>query len=330
MKNAMLIVGLTIILGGLFTYNKSLVTEKETILKEFNNNHLLDAKGNINLTEIEAQKETLSEEVNALLKEEDMTIETFAEDINKLKKNNSELMSKLTNLNTEVSKLNSSKDSLVSEYIVLNNQYQLVLQAREEEIRRNTIMIIYVPTINQYPNYPTGCESVALTILLNYYGIDVTPDDIIANLKKGTIPYDEKGIRYGGNPDVEFVGSPYLSNSYGVYNNPIADVANVYKSGVIVGSGMDFEEVLALVKNNHPVIVWTSMNLAIPYISDSWIYKNTGEKINWKAGEHAVVIVGYNDENVIISDPLSGSNRYQSRSVFESRYNYYGRLAVYY
>ena len=93
---------------------------------------------------------------------------------------------------------------------------------------------------------------------------------------------------------------------------------------------MPFSEVLDLVKNGHPVIVWTSMNLAMPYISNSWVYKPTGEKINWKAQEHAVVIVGYNDNSVIISDPLRGQIRYQTRSTFESRYNYYGRLAVYY
>ena len=93
---------------------------------------------------------------------------------------------------------------------------------------------------------------------------------------------------------------------------------------------MAFEEVLDLVKNNRPVLVWTSMNLALPYLSKSWIYKPTGETITWKAQEHAVVVAGYNDEFVVISDPLTGTLRYQSRSTFESRYNYYGGMAVYY
>ena len=330
MKNIVPIFILTFILGILFTYNKNIIKEKESLLKEFNDNHLLDARGNINLTEIEAQKEILSTEVSAILKEKDATLETFSEDIDKLKAGNDELVTELTNLSTQLTKLNIRKDSLISEYTVLNNQYQNALAEKEAELRRNTVMISNIPTINQYPNYPTGCESVALTILLNYYGIDVTPDNIIAALKKGDLPYQENGVRYGGNPSLEFIGSPYLSNSYGVYNNPLADVANIYKPGVITRSDMPFAEVLELVKENHPVIVWTSMNLALPYISDSWIYKPTSEKINWKAQEHAVVLIGYNDENVIISDPLIGSIRHQSRSVFESRYNYYGRLAVYY
>ena len=51
---------------------------------------------------------------------------------------------------------------------------------------KNIFYITGVPLINQYPNYPRGCETVALTILLNYYGIMVTPDDIISVLPKTT------------------------------------------------------------------------------------------------------------------------------------------------
>ena len=330
MKKYIVIIILIIILGGIFTYNKHLIKEKESLLKELNELNLLDANGKPNLSAIKREKQTISDEVTNLLKEENMTIETFNEDITRLKENNDELMEKLTNLSTKVSKLNNSKDSLISEYTILNNEYESQQKQREAEIIKNTIMIDNVPMISQYPNYPTGCESVALTILLKYYGIDVTPDNIIANLKKGDKPYKENGIEYGGNPNLEFIGSPYQSDSYGVYNNPIVEVAQLYKPGAVVRTGMAFEEVLDLVKNKRPVIVWTSMHLALPYISDSWIYKPTGETINWKAQEHAVVVVGYNDENVIISDPLTGTIRYQTRSTFESRYNYYGKMAVYY
>ena len=330
MKKIILVIILTIALLGIFTYNKYLIDDKENMLKEFNKLNLLDVNGNVNLSEIETEKEILSKEVTNLLKEENMTTETFDEDMNKLKETNDELMNNLTNLSNKVSKLNVNKDNLISEYTVLNNEYEELKRQREEELRRNTIIISNVPTINQYPNYPTGCESVALTILLKYYGVNVTPDNVIASLKKGDKPYKENDVQYGGNPNIEFVGSPYQSDSYGVYNNPIVEVAQTYKPGAIVRTGMAFEEIIDLVNHGRPVIAWTSMNLALPYISDSWIYKPTGEKINWKAQEHAVVVIGYNDENIIISDPLTGTVRYQSRKTFESRYNYYGRMAVYY
>ena len=70
--------------------------------------------------------------------------------------------------------------------------------------------------------------------------------------------------------------------------------------------------------------------MAIPYISDSWIYKPTGDKINWMANEHALVVVGYNQSQVIVVDSLKGITRYYDKSVFKSRYNTYGKKAVYY
>ena len=48
------------------------------------------------------------------------------------------------------------------------------------------------------------------------------------------------------------------------------------------------------------------------------------------ANEHALVVVGYNNNQVIVSDSLTGSIRYYNKGVFESRYNTYGKRAVYY
>ena len=334
MGNKLMNVGLVflsgLILAFLISYNKFLYNEKEQQLDLFNDSNVLDMNGNVNLSGVKKERDNLRDEVNTLFLDNGITFGDYEKDINKIREENEELVLIMQNLNKEINDLNSKKDTLVSQYTVLNNNYQLVLKEKEEEIRRNTVMINGVPTINQYPNYPTGCESIALTILLRYYGVNVSADTIISSLKKGDIPYYDNNVRYGGNPEIEFIGSPYSYDSYGVYNGPIADVANQFKAGATVRSGMPFDEVLNLVKNNVPVIVWTSMNLAVPYVTNSWIYKPTGETINWKSQEHAVVLIGYNNDNVIISDPLRGSIRYQSRSVFESRYNYYGKRAVYY
>jgi len=178
--------------------------------------------------------------------------------------------------------------------------------------------------------YPTGCESASLTVLLKYWGLNINMSSVVSRLPKGSLPYYEGGVRYGGNPYVEFVGTPSSYSSYGVYEKPIIQVANSFKSGVIDGTGMSLNQVLEIVREGRPVIVWVSMNMAVPYISTSWIYKPTGEKISWMANEHALVVVGYNKNQVIVSDSLTGSIRYYNKGVFESRYNTYGKRAVYY
>lgn len=304
----------------------------DKLTSDFDKDNLYDVNGDIKLDEIKNKKANLEDEITALLKND--VNSDYLTYISNVKDNNSETSKEIDKLYGEVTELSETKKILEAEYNTLNGKYQAMLLARKpintEQIEKSTVLISNVPTISQYPNYPTGCESVALTLLLRYYGVDVSVDSIISNLSKWDLPYEENGILYGGNPETHFIGSPYNDYSYGVYNNPIADVANIFKEGVTVRTGMPFSEVLALVKSNRPVVVWTSMHLAIPFISNSWIYKPTGQTINWKANEHAVLLVGYNNNEVIISDPLTGTIRHQSKEAFESRYNYYGARAVYY
>ena len=239
-------------------------------------------------------------------------------------------------------KLAAQKEELEKQKQTLNDQYK-VLQTKYNQLRNQTTTtttssstasniskIENFPLINQYPKYPTGCESVALTMLLRYYGISVTPDDVINKLAKESLPYYENGTKYGGNPEVGFVGNPYVKASYGVYEKPIAAVANQFKSGIQIKNNYPFSEVLNLVSNRIPVMVWSSMNLSVPYISTSWVYKPTMETISWKANEHAVILIGYQGNIVVIADPIGGEIKTYPKSTFEDRYNYYGRKALYY
>ena len=186
------------------------------------------------------------------------------------------------------------------------------------------------PTYNQFPKYPTGCESVSLYLLLKYYNVDVSVEDIVNSLKKGALPYQNNNQKFGGNPELEFIGDPRNNYSYGVYNKPIAEVGEKYKSGIISKTNFEFQEVLELVKNNHPVLVWTTINLSKPFISTTWTYLETNEKIEWISGEHAVVIFDVIDDKVVVSDPYTGTIRHFDKDLFQKRYNYLGKRAIYY
>ena len=54
------------------------------------------------------------------------------------------------------------------------------------------------------------------------------------------------------------------------------------------------------------------------------------EQINWKTGEHAVIVIGYQENTIVIADPIGGEVKTYPKTTFESRYNYYGRKALYY
>lgn len=186
------------------------------------------------------------------------------------------------------------------------------------------------PVYNQYPNYPNGCESIALYNLLRYYGINVTPEEIVENLKKGDGPYWDGDKLYGGNPEIEFVGDPRDIHGYGVYQKPIMEVANIYKSGIIDYSGHSLNEVLELVKSNIPVQVWVSINLVNTNVCTSWTYTPTGETINWICNLHSVVIVGYSEKSVFVSDSYTGKIEEYDRNQFEKMFNLFGQRSLYY
>lgn len=238
------------------------------------------------------------------------------------------LDSKYEEINLEVGELNNKQEQLNKQKEVLKNTYNKLV---EEERKKSTYIISGVKSINQYSlGYPTGCESAALTALLNFWGVNVSISDIVKALPKGDRPYYENGTLYGGNPYIEFVGHPSDRGSYGVYEKPILDVASSFKSGIINGTGMSLNSVLEKVREDRPVVVWVSMNMAMPYISTSWIHRASGSRISWMANEHALVVIGYNNSQVIVADSLNGSVRYYDKGVFENRYNTFGKRAIYY
>lgn len=160
--------------------------------------------------------------------------------------------------------------------------------------------MIYLDVIdyNQHPDYPTGCESASLYILLQYYGVDVTMEEIVEALPKGPTPYEVDGVLYGANPEREFVGDPRDLSSYGVFNEPIRETAEQFKSGAIAKSGATLEDIKEIIANGNPVEAWYTTNIegGIQYRRE-WIDYETGETVRWPAYEHAVVIYGFDDYN---------------------------------
>ena len=251
-------------------------------------------------------------------------------------KNNSiqENKNRIENLQNTINDLNHENQNIKDEIEIKQKELNAFLEEqRRKELERleaTTVKIENEITYSQFPNYPTGCESVALYILLKYNGIETTPDEIINRLKKGDLPYKIEDEMYGGNPELEFVGDPRNDYSYGVFNTPIAEVANTFKDNVQNREGMELDELLNIVSEKRPVMVWTTINNLSSRISAIWIYRPTGEKIYWKENEHAVVIIGYNDEQVIVSDPYTGRITRYNRNIFRENYNYMGKRAVYY
>lgn len=321
-RKILFIIIYSLILISLVVYYHSISKKYEIAINNLNNylieNNIIEENDlNKVIIELDKNKQTLLNNFNKILNGQDLTIDNIAKYEKKI--------------NEEYKRLKNENQSLNEEKKALQSQVQTLTLQYNKLIEKYTYKINNIKTINQYSlGYPTGCESAALTVLLNYHNINVSISDVVKNLKKGKKPYYENGILYGGNPYIEFVGNPKDSGSYGTYEKAIIDVANKYKSGIINATGSSLDEILAIVEEDRPVLAWVSMNMAVLYVSRSWIHKETGKKIKWIANEHALVIVGFNQNQVIVADSLSGSIKYFNRQVFENRYKAYGKRAVYY
>lgn len=164
-----------------------------------------------------------------------------------------------------------------------------------------------VPCYSQYPELPTGCESVALTNLLNYYGFGLGKT-IIADY------YLPKGSN--GNFVTAFDGNPRRSSGglMGCVAPAITIAGNNYLRAA--GSGKQAKDVsfssISSIKNRltcgQPVEMWNTEWGSWPGGRYAARWYN-GHSYGLWGGNHAVVLKGYDDEQgiVYLSDSINGN-----------------------
>ena len=164
-----------------------------------------------------------------------------------------------------------------------------------------------VPCYSQYPELPTGCESVALTNLLNYYGFRLGKT-IIADY------YLPKGS--GGNFVTAFDGNPRRSS--GGLMGCVAPAITIAGNNFLraAGSGKQAKDVsfssISSIKNRltcgQPVEMWNTEWGSWPGGRYATRWYN-GHSYGLWGGNHAVVLKGYDDEQgiVYLSDSINGN-----------------------
>ncbi|MGM0805743.1 MAG: C39 family peptidase [Bacillota bacterium] len=191
-----------------------------------------------------------------------------------------------------------------------------------------------VPLILQKPELDRGCEVTALAMLLQHAGVEVDKMELAKNIKKDPTPYkNENGTYYYGNPNDGFVGDIYTFDKmgYGVYHEPVAELAEKYLPGKIQDlSGTSFEDaVLKPLSDGKPV--WIITNATFNKLSESefrtWNTPSGQVQITWN--EHSVVVTGYDDRFVYFNDPLGTATKAE-RKGFEEAWVQMGSQAITY
>ena len=166
----------------------------------------------------------------------------------------------------------------------------------------------------QLPSMPSGCEIVSLACVLNSYGIPVSADALVEFL-----PRDESGDFV-----FSYAGDPYADSGIG-YAPALTECAACFlgkngieaqaapDSGMNAGkpmgpvdlTGTPFSRLCELVASGTPVMVWTTIDMEEPQISDpdAGVYSLV-------PNNHCVVLYGVSQietsGTVQVMDPLEG------------------------
>jgi len=192
---------------------------------------------------------------------------------------------------------------------------------------------ISVPYISQLGEYPTGCEIVSASMLLNYYNYNISVDDFIDNYLDSSFLKEFNGSLYGPHPNESFVGDPRSIYSYGCYAPVIVNSINkILKREDFVENttGSEFDELIEnYVDKEIPVLVWVSINMNPTSVGTQWYVKGTRETFQWISNEHCMVLVGYDKDKYYFNDPYedNGVVGYDKKLV-EKRFKELGKQSV--
>ncbi len=191
---------------------------------------------------------------------------------------------------------------------------------------------IDVPIICQYPELPTGCESTAAVMVLQYYGVDITATRFAQEwLECDDSFYWLDNVLYGPDPDEVFAGTPFSKSSYGCFATPIVNAVNDNSLDCTAEkiTDMSLEELCTeYINNNKPILIWATMGMKESQKGRSWILPD-GSEYNWIAGEHCLVLLGYDEDYYFLNDPQTGELSSYKKELVENRFEELGSQAVY-
>ena len=195
---------------------------------------------------------------------------------------------------------------------------------RDRPLHPNSV-VLNVPCTIQNPELPTGCESVALTNALNYYGFGLGKT-VIADAYMPKSSWDFV-TAFWGNPHSASSGNcisaPGLTNTA---NSFLISRGSSLRAYDVTGTG--FYDLYSYLEAGHPVIIWSTIgmqNLGSCYATQAY----GGRVYRTYTNSHTVVLRGFNRSlgTVYIADSLAG---YVSNSAqrIASLYSQRGAQAV--
>lgn len=221
---------------------------------------------------------------------------------------------------------NTEKNSTVEDFEILGKADAVQAFDLLDYEELPSYFYLDVPEVLQKPELPTGCESVALTMALQYEGFELSKTTIATEFLIYNRETDNLALGYIGDPFSEEGAGCFAPAIAATADDFFADQQLPYAAYDITDSTM--EELLSYVAAGTPVIVWSTMYMAEPEFTREDSEYN-GKTYRWYMQEHCVVLSGYDleDSTLQINDPLEGIVT-RDLEEFKRIYNLTGQNAV--
>ena len=210
------------------------------------------------------------------------------------------------------------------------------MEEQESVIAESQHQINSFDIIFQMPELPTGCEITALTMVLNYYGMEADKVEMATKYlptQELNLYYGSDGQLYGNDLNQYFIGNPTTENGYVCGTGAIVTAANAYLQDqgsdltAVDYTGADVDTLYEIVSQDIPVVVWVTISMTDRGETEGW-YTRSGEYVDWSTYDHGAVLIGYTQDTVTIADPISGKMEY-SREDFERVFASRGNQCVF-
>lgn len=190
---------------------------------------------------------------------------------------------------------------------------QSLIKSAKTKNKDGEFIVDFKKISNEEAGLPTGSAMTCLAMLMNFYGVDVTPKELVPYFDCSTdFYYDEDGYLWGPHILYNFVGDPTSKDKKYAYGTNIGKIAEVEKNFLKDNN-------IASINNKHDIYYFDPKEV-IDGLKKNNIYlvlvrtKKEFDTIGWVAGdslirmciyEKYVILCGYTDKYYIVYDPYS-------------------------
>lgn len=174
-----------------------------------------------------------------------------------------------------------------------------------------TSALLQVSAQSQLPQLHNGCEVTSLSMLMAYMKHPVSKMTLAHEEPTDNTPMVMKNhqIVSWGNPNVGFVGSVTGDKKYGfgIYHGPLTKLVNkILPNRGVDLTGSPFRYLETIVAGGTPIVVWTTYTFKPTNVWTTW--KTPEGPLRATMQEHAVLLVGYNQDDVFLNNPANGAS----------------------